>query len=137
MLGQCYHILGREETSMCCSVFYRGRVSGTSINFCRSCMDQTTSLGIWYSISVPTLLLCDNASAISLAYNPVLHSKNKHIDIDVHYIRDCAKTNSISLKHISSSDQLADILTKPLSNSRFQYLTSKLLNLMITQFEGG
>jgi hypothetical protein len=35
-------------------------------------------------------LLCDNESAIKIAYNPYEHSKTKHIDIRHHFLRDHA-----------------------------------------------
>jgi hypothetical protein len=36
----------------------------------------------------PTIIHCDNTSAISLSKNPVQHSKLKHIPIKYHYLRD-------------------------------------------------
>jgi hypothetical protein len=33
-------------------------------------------------------LLCKSMSAISVAKNPVLHSKTKHIDVRFHFIRE-------------------------------------------------
>jgi hypothetical protein len=33
-------------------------------------------------------LLCDNESAIKIAYNPCEHSKTKYIDIWHHFLRD-------------------------------------------------
>jgi hypothetical protein len=33
-------------------------------------------------------LLCDNESAIKIAYNPCEHSRTKHIDIRHHFLRD-------------------------------------------------
>ena len=35
----------------------------------------------------PTIIHCDNTSAISLSKNPVQHSKLKHIPIKFHYLR--------------------------------------------------
>jgi hypothetical protein len=37
-------------------------------------------------------LLCDNESAIRMAYNPVEHSRTKHIDIWYHFLRDHQQT---------------------------------------------
>ena len=47
-------------------------------------------------------LLCDNTSAISIAKNPVLHSKTKHIDVRYHFLRDHAEKGDIDLSHVES-----------------------------------
>jgi hypothetical protein len=42
-----------------------------------------------YSVNYDKVpLLCDNKSAIKIAYNPVQHSRTKHIEIQNHFIRD-------------------------------------------------
>lgn len=87
-------------------------------------------------VSSSTSLYCDNSAAISLAHNPILHAKTKHIDIDCHFIRDYIKINHINLHHIPSTNQVADILTKPLYNAHFQALSGKLATPSVHQFEG-
>jgi len=67
-------------------------------------------------------LLCDSTSAISVAKNPVLHSKTKHIDVRYHFLRDHVEKGDIELKHVDTSQQLADILTKPLDQATFARL---------------
>ncbi|PKU77708.1 Retrovirus-related Pol polyprotein from transposon TNT 1-94 [Dendrobium catenatum] len=74
----------------------------------------------------PTTVYCDNTSAIALANNPVFHARTKHIEVDCHFIRDCIKKNHISVHHICTEDQLADLFTKPLPTTRFKFLSSKL-----------
>jgi hypothetical protein len=59
-------------------------------------------------------LLCDNDSAIKIAYNPCEHSRTKHIDIWHHFLRDHAIKGDIVISHVGTNDQLADIFTKPL-----------------------
>ncbi|XP_028118057.1 uncharacterized protein LOC114315643 [Camellia sinensis] len=78
------------------------------------------------SVAVPTLW-CDNLSAIALAHNPVFHARTKHIEVDYHFVREKVAAKKLAICHIASTDQIADILTKPLSVSRFQYLQGKLL----------
>ncbi|PKU79054.1 Retrovirus-related Pol polyprotein from transposon TNT 1-94 [Dendrobium catenatum] len=74
----------------------------------------------------PTTILCDNISAIAIAKNPVFHACTKHIEIDFQFIRHHILNNNISIQHISSQEQIADILTKPFAFSRFEYLCNKL-----------
>jgi len=71
-------------------------------------------------------LLCDSTSAISVAKNPVLHSKTKHIDVRYHFLRDHSEKGDIELRHVDTSQQLADILTKPLDQTTFARLRGEL-----------
>ena len=65
---------------------------------------------------LPTSVLwCDNQSAGALARNPVFHSKSKHIELNVHYIRDKVLSKELEVRYIPTEEQVADILTKPLS----------------------
>jgi hypothetical protein len=71
-------------------------------------------------------LLCDKESAIRLADNAVEHSRTKHIDIRHHFLRDHQQKGDIDIYHISTKNQLANILTKPLDEKRFCKLRSEL-----------
>jgi hypothetical protein len=64
-------------------------------------------------------LLCDNESAIKIAYNPYEHSRTKQIDIRHHFLRDHAIKRDIIISHVRTNEQLADIFTKPLVEKRF------------------
>jgi hypothetical protein len=63
-------------------------------------------------------LLCDNESAIKIAYNPCEHSRTKHIDIR-HHLRNHAIKGDIVISHVRTNEQLIDIFTKPLDERRF------------------
>jgi hypothetical protein len=71
-------------------------------------------------------LLCDNESANKLVDNPVKHSRTKHIDIRHHFLRDHQAKGDIAVQHVRTEDQLADIFTKPLDESRFYALRHEL-----------
>uniref|UniRef100_A0A803Q7R8 Uncharacterized protein n=1 Tax=Cannabis sativa TaxID=3483 RepID=A0A803Q7R8_CANSA len=40
------------------------------------------------SLPVPPIIWVDNQEAASLAANPIFHAHSKHIEIDLHFVRD-------------------------------------------------
>jgi hypothetical protein len=54
-------------------------------------------------------LQCDSTSTISVAKNPVLHSKTKHIEVRYHFLGDNVEKGKITLIHLPTHDQLADM----------------------------
>ena len=65
-------------------------------------------------VTLPFTLYCDNKAAQHIAENPVFHERTKHLRIDCHYTRDKLLEGFLQTAHVSSQDQLADIMTKPL-----------------------
>ena len=74
----------------------------------------------------PIRILCDSQSAIQISRNPVQHTRTKHIDIRYHYLKDQVLEKLITMEFVSTQDQLADILTKPLLKDQFHKLRSLL-----------
>jgi len=66
----------------------------------------------------PPPLMVDNQPTIALAKNPVLHDRNKHIDIKFHFLRDCIDGGQIVIEFVETGRQLVDILTKSLGRLR-------------------
>lgn len=58
----------------------------------------------------PLPLLCDSKSSISIANYPVAHEHTKHIELDCHFVGEKLATGLISLHHVPTTAQLADIL---------------------------
>jgi hypothetical protein len=68
----------------------------------------------------------DSTSAINIAMNPVLHSKTKDIEVRYHILRDNVEKGKITLIHVPTHDQLADIFTEPLDQATFTHLRGEL-----------
>ena len=64
-------------------------------------------------------LKSNNQSSIALAYNPVFHSRTKHINIQHHYIRDEVASKKIDLSYALTDQIIADGLTKALTYVKF------------------
>ena len=73
----------------------------------------------------PLIVLYDNLGITYLSINPIRHSCSKHVEIDIHFVWDIAN-RVLDVRFVSTKDQLADILSKPLSSLRFSILKNKL-----------
>lgn len=83
----------------------------------------------------PIELYVDNQSAIAIARNPVYHDRSKHIDVRFHFLRDLVGNGAVSLVHVRSKDQLADLLTKALPAQAFVRLRN-LLGVVDSSLKG-
>ena len=77
-------------------------------------------------VNVAPVVYCDNLGATQLCSNPIFHSRMKHIAIDFHFIRERVQSGALRVSHVSSHDQLADALTKPLSRQRLLFMKDKI-----------
>eukprot|EP00253_Pinus_taeda_P026733 PITA_26733 len=73
-----------------------------------------------------TMILCDNQSCIKLFENPTFHDRSKHIDIRCHFVRDCVQRGAMQLRYTPTGEQVANILTKALGRTKFDYLREKM-----------
>nr|GFA68375.1 ribonuclease H-like domain-containing protein [Tanacetum cinerariifolium] len=72
-----------------------------------------------------TLVYYDNVSVVYLSCNPVKHQPTKHIEIDIHFVRDLVVASQVRVLHVLSRYQFADIFTKGLRSALFEeYHTS-------------
>jgi hypothetical protein len=75
---------------------------------------------------------CDNQSSIQITHNLFFHKRIKHIEIDCHHTLHHLKHDTITLRCVSSSLQIADFFTKSQSIFYFCFLVSKLSMLIAT-----
>jgi len=73
-----------------------------------------------------TLIYCDNISVVYLSTNPVQHQRTKHVEIDLHFVRDRVAIGDARVLHVPTTSQFADIFTKGLSSSTFSEFRSSL-----------
>ncbi|XP_058775646.1 uncharacterized protein LOC131649925 [Vicia villosa] len=80
-------------------------------------------------------LLVDNVSAINLAKNPIAHGRSKHIEMRFHYLRELVSDGKLRLGYCRSEDQVADLLTKGVTNEVFKRLRRKLSMVDLDQLK--
>jgi len=73
-----------------------------------------------------TEILVDNQVVIFISHNPVFHGKTKHFNIKLFFLKEVQKDGAIVLVYYKTEDQAADIFTKPLPISKFEFLRAKL-----------
>lgn len=73
-----------------------------------------------------TIVYCDNINVVYLSTNPVQHQRTKHVEIDLHFVRDKAAFGDIHVLHVPSLSQYADIFTKGRPTSLFTDFRSGL-----------
>lgn len=73
-----------------------------------------------------TLVYCDNISAVYLSTNPIQHQRTKHIEIDIHFVREKVAQGQVRVLHVPSRFQVADIFTKGLPRILFEDFRSSL-----------
>jgi hypothetical protein len=73
-----------------------------------------------------TVVYCDNISAVYLSTNPVQHQRTKHVEIDLHFVRERVALGHVRVFHVPTSSQYADIFTKGLQTSVFMEFCSSL-----------
>ena len=75
-------------------------------------------------------IYCDSKSAMAIAHNPIQHSRTKHIDIRYHFIKDHVLNGNIEFIFVKSPEQIADVFTKALDETKFLGFLN-MLGLMI------
>ncbi|PNY09701.1 copia protein [Trifolium pratense] len=85
-----------------------------------SCWLRNLLLELHCPIHKATMVYCDNVSAIYLSGNPVQHQRTKHIEMDIHFVREKVARGQVRVLHVPSKHQIADIFTKGLPLILFQ-----------------
>ena len=65
-------------------------------------------------------LFCDSQSDICLTKDQMFHERTKHIHVKYHYVRDVVAQGKLKVCMISTHDNPADMLTKPVHVAKFE-----------------
>ena len=84
-----------------------------------SCWLRNLLLELHYPTHKATIVNCDNVSAIFLSSNPIQHQRTKHIELDIHFVREKVARGQVRVLHVPSRYQIADIVTKGLPRVLF------------------
>lgn len=77
-------------------------------------------------LHLPVLMHCDNMAAQHIAENPMFPERTKHLNTDCPYTHDKVLEGFLQTSHVTSKKQLADFITKPLSELQHNFLCSRL-----------
>jgi len=87
---------------------------------------RTFLAGLGFDMSKPTLIYSDNQGSIALSKNPEHHARSKHIDVRHHYVREQVALGSVAFQYITTSEMVADALTKALPRDRHNALIKEM-----------
>ena len=76
--------------------------------------------------NLPSAYFCDNAGSIDLSNNPRIGDQTKHIDVAYHYVHELVDNGTLTLIHVPTVDNPADICTKALPLLRFKLTSGNL-----------
>ncbi|GJU39328.1 putative reverse transcriptase domain-containing protein [Tanacetum coccineum] len=99
---------------------------GVANDVAETCLLRNLLRELHTLLSSATLVYCDNVSAVYLSCNPVQHQRMKHIEIDIHFVRDLVGAGQVRVLHVPSHYQFADIFTKGLPSALFEEFRSSL-----------
>lgn len=77
-------------------------------------------------INTATIIYCNNVSAVYLSENPVHHRRTKHVELDIHFVREKVALGQFRVLQIPSQHQIADVMTKGLPTQLFNEFKASL-----------
>ena len=93
---------------------YRVLALGTcEITWLRSILGE-----LGFPVTSPSILYCDNRSAIQLTSESVLHERTKNVEIDVHFLWEKVSNGIVTLSFVGTSDLVANVFTKSVKIGR-------------------
>ena len=95
--------------------------AGKEIRWMRSILQE-----FGFPMTAASVLRVDNQSAISVTKNPEHHGRMKHLDLRFFWLREVVEAGTIALDFVPTAEQVADVLTKPLTIPKVQFCTGQM-----------
>ena len=93
----------------------------------------TARQAIWLSNGLTELgfplvphIFCDNQGSMTLAKDPRMHKRSKHIDVHYHFVREKIDEEKVTISYVPSEENIADMFTKSLAKTQFLTFCSQL-----------
>lgn len=78
------------------------------------------------NIDKATVVYCDNILAVYLSENPVHHRRTKHVELDIHFVREKVALGQLRVIQVPAERQYADTMTKGLPSPLFKEFKDSL-----------
>ncbi|KAJ9567592.1 hypothetical protein OSB04_003558 [Centaurea solstitialis] len=88
---------------------FEAEYRGVSNVVSKTCWIHNLLLELHCPIIKATFVYCDNVSAIYLLGNPVQHHRTKHVEFDIHFVRNQVARGQVRVLHVPSRFQFADV----------------------------
>jgi hypothetical protein len=90
-----------------------------------------SGMGIMLELPIPVYI--DNEGVVNGLSNVTHETSAKHIDTRMFWLKNDITFNIFELMHVQSADNLADVMTKPLTIGPFRKLIDDIIGIMITE----
>lgn len=72
------------------------------------------------------VIYSDNQSSINLSGSDGYHPRTKHIDVRHHYVHKKVLEGAIEVRYVQTDKMIADALTKPTSQTKLAFCSSRM-----------
>ncbi|KAG8497045.1 hypothetical protein CXB51_008291 [Gossypium anomalum] len=126
-------LIGSVFTIGCCAISWKSTLQTTIalsttkaeyMAITEACKEAICLKGLFSELNEDlqiTTVFCDSQRAIFLTKDQMFHERTKHIDVRYHFFRGVIACGDIVVSKISTHENLADMMTKSLLITKFEY----------------